>query len=74
MEGGRDSGGPNGSGRPLTFMALMAPLLLALLLLPVLTVMLLVRPLEAESYSECLRSGSLPPGLGPWSLTSPGLD
>ena len=76
VEGGRESGGPNGSGRPLTFMELMAPLLLLLLLLvllpePLLTVMLLARPREAESYSECLRSGSLV-CLGPWSL-SPGL-
>ena len=61
VEGGRDSGGPNGSGNPFTFMALIAPLLLLLPpeLLLVLAVMLLVLPREAESYSECLRSGSL---------------
>ena len=45
-------------------MALIPPLLLLLLLFaPVLplTETLFVRPLEAESYRECLRSGSLLP-------------
>ena len=66
MDGGRDSGGPSGSGRPLTFMALMFPLLLLLLLLALLlpfTDTLLVRPREAESYKECLLSGSLLPRM-----------
>ena len=60
-DGGRERGGPKGSGRPLTFMALMAPLLLLLWPLAELAVLLpgLFRPREAESYSECLRSGSL---------------
>ena len=62
-DGGRERGGPKGSGRPLTFMALIAPLLLLLwplelLELPVL-LLAVFRPREAESYSECLRSGSL---------------
>ena len=55
-DGGRERGGPKGSGRPLTFMALMAPLLLLLLLLwpplvelPVLLLAPLLRPREAES-------------------------
>ena len=45
-DGGRERGGPKGSGRPLTFMALMAPLLL--LELPVL-LPAVPRPREAES-------------------------
>lgn len=74
-DGGRERGGPKGSGRPLTFMALIAPLLLLLLLLwplellelPVL-LLAVFRPREAESYSECLRSGSLLERTGSLSL------
>ena len=72
-DGGRERGGPKGSGRPLTFMALIAPLLLLLLWLlellelPVL-LLAVFRPREAESYSECLRSGSLLERTGSLSL------
>ena len=68
-EGGRERGGPKGSGRPLTFMALIAPLLLLwpLVELPVF-VFPVFRPREAESYSECLRSGSLLERTGSLSL------
>ena len=57
VDGGRERGGPKGSGNPLTFMALIFWLLLLLLLLG--EVMLFVLPRDAESYRECRLSGSL---------------
>ena len=68
-EGGLESGGPNGSGRPFTFMALIAPLLLLPLVWLLFKLLFLVAdcwycPREAESYRECRRSGSLVPRTG----------